>query len=143
MKLWGILLLVSGGLIEDSSALPALPLDKQGAITAQIARDHLEWASATDEEIYLAQANVRKLLKYPATAVFRDIRAVAPRVGGPAKRVVCGQVNARCERGDYIGYRLFVTRQGTQAAIMSSSLHRSGFDPNAVAAALIEWQQMT
>ena len=143
MKLWGILLLVSGGLIEDSSALPALPLDKQGAITAQIARDHLEWASATDEEIYLAQANVRKLLKYPATAVFRDIRAVAPRVGGPAKRVVCGQGNARCERGDYIGYRLFVTRQGAQAAIMSSSLHRSGFDPNAVAAALIEWQQMT
>ncbi|MCI0511214.1 hypothetical protein C8E00_101633 [Chromohalobacter marismortui] len=142
MKLWGILLLVSGGLIDDSSSLPAEPPDTPGAITAQIARDHLEWASATDAEIYLAQANVRKLLKYPATAVFRDIRAVAPRVGGPANRVVCGQVNVRCERGDYTGYRLFVTRQDAQAAIMSSSLHRSGFDPHAVAAALIEWQQM-
>ncbi|WP_040243480.1 MULTISPECIES: hypothetical protein [Chromohalobacter] len=142
MKLWGILLLVSGGLLDDSSSLPAQPPDKPGAITAQIARDHLQWTSATDEEMYLAQASVRKLLKYPATAVFRDIRAVGPRVGGPSNRVVCGQVNARCERGDYLGYRLFVARQGAQAAIMSSSLHRSGWDPNAVAAALIEWQKM-
>lgn len=60
-----------------------------------------------DEELglQLASDKVKKILKDPDSALFRNVRYVHFKDKG---RLVCGEYNAKNSYGGYIGYALFV-----------------------------------
>lgn len=68
------------------------------------------------EAIESAQESVRRSLKDPTSAQFRNVRLISWSSG----KVICGEVNAKNSYGGYVGFKRFV------ASPNSSQIERTG-----------------
>jgi hypothetical protein len=92
-----------------------MPFQRLEAVSAPPTKANNDWRTSRAFSQDVVEAAVRRQLRDPQSAIFRDLSATNDRKIGqsPAGLVVCGYVNAKNGFGGYTGEKPFINFYGT------------------------------